>query len=99
MDGTDAAMIELGQHQRFATEALNGVLIDQVGVQQFDRHATIERLIDSLIDGTHTAPADLLDDAVLTDGLPNHIQVDDTGPSVRLQANSAKCRRAIYDLL
>ena len=57
-------MIQLGKRDRFAPEPLDGLGVHQVGIEDLDRDLTIERLVDRLVDGPHTAPAERLDDVV-----------------------------------
>ena len=72
VDGADPAVIQLRERHGLAAKALDRFLIDQVGVEHLDRDAAIERFVDRLVDGAHPASADLLDDAVLADGAPDH---------------------------
>src|SRR5262245_23308666 len=99
VDGTDASVIELGEHHRFATKPFHRVLIDEVGVQQFQCDAAIQRFVDRFVDGAHAASTDLLDHAVLADRLPNHFTVmipARQGCVKNLEANSSTHQRAIY---
>ena len=60
---------------RFAAEALQslGVLGDFFG-QELQSDKTIEPGVLGLVDHTHPAAAELLDDAVVRDGLAEHLQ-------------------------
>ena len=57
---------------RFASEPFNGVLIDEVGVQDLERDAAVERFVDGHVDRAHTASANLIDNAVFPNRAAEH---------------------------
>ena len=73
VDGADVGMVQGGGGLGFAPEAVQGlrVLGDIVG-QEFERDEATERGVFGLVDHTHAAAAQLLDDAVVRDGLADH---------------------------
>jgi hypothetical protein len=51
--------------------------------QELESHKTTEFDILSLVDDAHAATTELLDDAVVRDGLPDHGGAQDSGCNVR----------------
>ncbi len=74
VDGTNVRMIERRGSSRLAPETLQSLRIlgHSVG-QEFERHETPELRIFSLVDDAHAPAAELLDNAVMRDGLPYHL--------------------------
>ena len=68
-------MVQRGSGLGFAPETLQclGVLGDIVG-QKLQSHKAAKSSVLSLVDDTHPAAAELLDDAVVRDGLADHAQ-------------------------
>ena len=74
------AMIETRERDRLGAEALQHIRVGQIGIEDLDRDFAVERLIDRLVDGSHTAATQLVDDAVLSDGGPDHCWKSWKGP-------------------
>src|ERR1700719_3056425 len=68
-------MIQGGSGTSFPTEPLQhcGILGDQIG-QEFESHHPAQLDVLGLVDHTHPATAQLLNDAVVRDGLADHAQ-------------------------
>ena len=66
-------MIQRGGRLRFAPETFQRLRVfgDFVG-QEFERDKATEPCVLGLVDDTHPAAAELLDDAVVRDGLADH---------------------------
>ena len=75
MDGADVGMVQRGGGFGFALEAAERlrILCDIVG-QEFQRDKAVELDVLGLVDDTHPATAELLDNAVVRDGLADHWQ-------------------------
>ena len=75
VDGADVRMVQGGRSFRFALEAGEGlrVFCNVVG-QEFERNEAAELHIFGFVDNTHAATAQLLDDAVVRDGLADHVR-------------------------
>ena len=73
VDGADVGMVQGGGSLGFTLEALQclGVSGHFVG-QELQRNETAEVGVLGLVDHTHAAAAELLDDAVVRDGLADH---------------------------
>jgi hypothetical protein len=57
-----------------AQEPLPTVLVaDELGLQHLQRNRPIELLVMGLVDDAHAATAQLFDDAVMGDGLADHV--------------------------
>ena len=74
VNGADVGVVERGGGAGFTTEALQGrgVLGDVVG-KEFQGYEPAEREVFGLVDDSHAATAELLDDAVVRDGLADHV--------------------------
>ncbi len=72
VDSRDARVVETRERDRLGAETLQHIRVGQVGIEDLDRDLAVERLIDRLVDGAHTAATQLVDDAVLSDGGPDH---------------------------
>src|SRR5207302_10704640 len=74
VNGANVGMVERGGGASFATEAPQGrgVLGDVVG-KEFQGYEPAEREVFGLVDDSHAATAELLDDAVVRDGLADHV--------------------------
>ena len=68
-------MIQGGSGTSFPTEPLQhrGILSDQIG-QEFESHHPAQLDVLGLVHHTHPAPAELLDDAVVRDGLADQMK-------------------------
>ena len=75
VDGADVGVIQGGGGTRFAAEAFQRlrVLRDLVG-EKLERDKAAELGVLGLVNHTHAAAAELLDDAVVGDGLADHAQ-------------------------
>jgi hypothetical protein len=73
IDGADVGMIQRGRRARFTAKALQGlgVLLQMIG-QEFQGHEAAQFDILSFVDHTHAPTAELLDDAIMRDGLADH---------------------------
>src|ERR1700688_3796053 len=73
VDSADVGMVQCGSGPSFAAKAFQCVrtLSDIVG-KKLERDKAPENGVLSLVDDTHPAAAQLLDDAVMRDGLPDH---------------------------
>lgn len=49
----------------------------QMGGQELERYGTVEFCILGLVDGAHTAAAELFEDLVMMDSLANHLILPD----------------------
>ena len=66
-------MIQCGGSLRFALKAGEGLCISgNVIGQKFEGDKAVETHVLGLVDHTHAATAELLDDAVVRDGLADH---------------------------
>ncbi len=74
VNGADVRMVQCRRSFRFALKAGEGlrVFCNVIG-EELKRHEAIEFHILSLIDNTHAATAELLDDAVVRDVLADHL--------------------------
>ena len=65
-------MAEPGDRDRFRPKALGNFGIVQFGIQNFDRHIAMKRLVQRPIDRTHAPAAYPVQYPVLADILPDH---------------------------
>ena len=66
-------MVEGGGGARFALEALERLAIARKLLgQKLQRHAAAQARVFGFVDHTHTAAPELLDDAIVRDGLADH---------------------------
>src|SRR6516165_3115797 len=73
VDGTDVRMIQRGRRPRFPLESFQRLMIfRKFQRQELQRHEPAKPDILRLIDDTHPAGADFLDDAIMRDGSSNH---------------------------
>src|SRR5437879_6080928 len=73
MNHADVGMVECGGGSGFALESLERRLIARhLFRQEFEGHQPAELCVFGLVDHTHTAASELLEDAVVRDGLANH---------------------------
>ncbi len=74
VNGADIGMVQGGGGSGFAPEALErlGVTRHIIG-QEFQRNKTAQGCIFGLVDDTHPTAAELFDDAVMRNDLPNHV--------------------------
>ena len=73
VDGADVGMVQSRRRPRFSAEAFQGLRVFSHRVRQelqSDHAAEFE--VFGLVDHTHPAAAEFLDDAVVRDGLPEH---------------------------
>jgi hypothetical protein len=102
VDRADVGVIEGRGSFGFALEAAKSleVLRDIIG-QEFQRDETVQLDVLGLIDDTHAAPAQLLQDAVVRDGFANHAQacygrsVGKSMEAVELAVSQKGCWRKI----
>ncbi len=73
VDGADIGMIQRRRCFRFALKAGQGLRVagDVVG-QQLQRYKAMQPQVFSFVDDSHSASAELLDDAVVRNCLPDH---------------------------
>ena len=74
VDGADVGMIQRGSGPGFAAEAVQGLRVagDLVG-QELEGDEAMQPRVLGLVDHTHTAAAELFHDAVVRDGLVDHV--------------------------
>src|SRR5207237_10405108 len=73
MDRANIWMVQGRSGTRLATETFERLrVLRQFIWQEFERHEAAELNLLGLEDHAHSAPTDLLDDAVVGDGLTNH---------------------------
>ncbi len=73
VDSADILMIESGGGFGFSQQTLFGVLIGRdFGWEEFNRDFPVEPLVLSQVDLAHATTPELLDDAVVRDGLADH---------------------------
>ena len=65
-------MIEPREGDGFGAKPLEDVGVAKIGVEDLDRDFAVERLVDRLVHGPHTAPPEAFDDAVLADCFTDH---------------------------
>jgi len=69
----DIGMVQSGRGPRLATEAVEDLRVFGDFIRQkFQRRKATEHGVLGLVDHAHPAAAQLLDNAVMRDGLPNH---------------------------
>ena len=72
-DHANIGMIQRGGSLRFALKAAEGLCISSYFFrQEFESDKTVETNVLSLVDDTHPAAAEFLNDAVVRDGLADH---------------------------
>ena len=75
VDGADVGMIQSGRRSRLAPEAFQRLRIfGQLVGQELQGDEAAELSVLGLVDHTHPAAAELLDDAVVRNGLADHGQ-------------------------
>ena len=75
VDGADIGMVQRRRRFGFAAKSFQSLaILGQIFGQEFKRHEAVEPYVLGLIDHAHPAPAQLLDDAVMRDGLADHWQ-------------------------
>ncbi len=73
VDGADVRVVERGRRLGLALEAAQGLgILGDVVRQELQGDKTVEARIFRLVDHTHAATAQLLDDAVVRNGLAKH---------------------------
>ena len=74
VDGANVGMVQRGRSSRFTAEAFQGLRIFRdVPRQELQRDKAAEFEVFSLVDHTHPAATEFLDDAVVRDGLADHL--------------------------
>ena len=68
----DPRMAEAGDRDRFRPKAFGNFRIVQFGIQNFDRHIAMKRLVQRPIDRAHAPAADPVQYPILADILPDH---------------------------
>ena len=69
----DLRMIQRRSGLRFASEALQGLMVSgYIARQEFQSYEAVQSGVFGLINDTHAATAEFFDDAVMRDGLPDH---------------------------
>ena len=93
MDRADVGMIQSGSSLRFALEAAQRLWIfgDLVG-QEFQGDKAVQLQVLGLVNHAHPAAAELLDDAVVRDGLADHGWHVRSGCNVRDVAEAKSTR-------
>ena len=73
INGTNAGVVESGSGVGFAAEALQGlgILLHVIG-EKFQGDDAIKAGVQGLVDNTHSASAEFLEDAIVRDGPVNH---------------------------
>ncbi len=75
VDGADVGMVQRGGRARFAAETLQGLrVLGYIVGQEFQSDEAAEARVLGLVDDAHPAAAELLDDAVVRDGLADHVR-------------------------
>lgn len=70
---TDVRVFELGGSLGFLDEAPLALRVGyQVGLQYFEGDLAVELQVHGAVHDSHTAAADLFEDFVMREGLPNH---------------------------
>ena len=73
VDGANIGMIESGRRTRLPAKAFQGLRVPrQVIGQEFEGDEAAKVGVFSFVNHPHAAPAELLDDAVVRDGLVDH---------------------------
>src|ERR1700740_1224229 len=73
VNGADVRMIERGCRLGLAFEAFQGLrVVRQFWWKELQRDETVEACVLRLVDHAHPSAADLLNNAVMRDGLANH---------------------------
>jgi hypothetical protein len=73
VNGADAGMVQRRRGPRFAPESLQSLwVLSEILGQEFEGNVTAEVQILGFIDHTHPAAANLLNDAVMRNGLVDH---------------------------
>jgi hypothetical protein len=73
VDGADVGMIQRGRSFGLAFEAIQGLWVLRYVVrQELERNKSSELQVLGLVNHTHPAPAEFLDDAVMRSGLADH---------------------------
>ena len=89
INGADIGMIERGCGARLTTEAFKRVRISgDVSGEKFQGYKTAELGILSLVNDTHTAAPELVEDAIVGDDLANH----GMGRMLRLEVHGVNAR-------
>ena len=74
INGADVRMVQCRGSFRFALKAGEGLRVSRNVVgQKLERYEAVEFHILGLVNHTHAATAQLLDDAVVRDGLADHL--------------------------
>ena len=73
INGADAGVIESGSGVRFTAETLQslGILLHVIG-EKFQGHEAIKAGVQSLVDDTHSASTEFVQNAIVRDGPVNH---------------------------
>jgi hypothetical protein len=95
MDRTDVRMIKRRSGAGFAPETLQGLrILGDIVRQEFERHEAPELSVFRLVNHTHPATAQLLDDAVVRDGLTDQLKRTFTlGRNLRVDAPASQRRK------
>jgi hypothetical protein len=79
MDRANIGVVESGCCTRFATETFQGVrVLGKVSGEKLECHESPKFGVLGLVHYTHPAAAQLLDDAVMRDGLADHAREEST---------------------
>ena len=79
VDGADVGMIESRRRLGFALKAGRACASRAIIGEKFEGDETMEAGVLGLVDDAHAAAAELLDDAVVRDGLADHAEVSYVG--------------------
>jgi hypothetical protein len=100
VDGADIGMIESRRGTRLATKPLQGLGVAQQFIrQEFQRHGAAQIGVLSLVDNAHAAAAKRIDDAVVRDGLADHLKTCPRAVDSSYGCNpgqSTKCEEADF---
>src|SRR5260370_39877051 len=73
VNGADVGMVESGSRTRFPAESFKRLrVIGDIFGQELQRHEAAEFSVLSLVNNSHAATAEFLDDAVMRDHLADH---------------------------
>jgi hypothetical protein len=73
INGADTGMIESGSSVGFTAETLQGLgVLLHVIWEEFQRHEAIKASVQGLVDDTHSASTEFVQDAIVRDGPVNH---------------------------
>ncbi len=94
VDGADVGMVQSGGGLRFALEARQRLrILGNIVGQELEGDKAMQPCVFGLVDNTHPAAAELLDDAVVRDGLADHLGQILRGCNVQVNQGSGWKKR------